>query len=413
MRLGPPTEDSLRAYFAGIGNERLLTRDEEVSLAMRVESAEAEIARVLAGSELAVAELVATANALRDERLRPREVTRRSTGEDGDAERARTNRIFLPIRRLARAQRIGARGPNFKREKERAERALGALRPSRLLLERIVDALRARGDGELNPGATPLEAMQLEALRVTLAAVSRVEHEAARARARLVKPNLRLVISIAKKLRYEGVQLIDLVQAGNIGLMRAVDKFDYQRGYRFSTYATLWIRQSIRRSFADTGRTIRLPIHVSAVARDVAKTRRTLEGERARSATVEELAEASGLSEETVGAAIRASREPASLDATTDLDGRCLGDTLEDPERQQPFETLLSKLVAAAATELLEHLTARERDVLRMRFGLGDARERTADEIGQCLSLTPRRVRQIDIGALRKLRELTNHLPME
>jgi len=380
-------------------------------LAKRVESAELAIACALLGSRLGIAELSSTSRALREGRLELREVTRRSMGHGAreETERHRTRRLFRPILHLERQVRDGDAGPGTGPElvlaRERAEEALRELRPSRILLDRIVRSLRARLEAELDleePSRLPPD---LDALKATLASVARAEREAVEARARLVEANVRLVVSIAKNARCDGMELLDLVQEGNLGLMTAVDKFDYKRGFKFSTYATYWIRQSIGRGIADRGHMIRVPVHMLDAGRRVAKTRRRLEAERSGTATLEELAEASGFSVEKVGTAIHAPREPASLEAPIGGEGLRLGDTLEDSSVDRPFDAVASKRVVEAASGLLEHLTERERDILRMRFGLGGARARTLAEIGQHFALTRERIRQIEVGALRKLRE--------
>jgi RNA polymerase primary sigma factor len=226
------------------------------------------------------------------------------------------------------------------------------------------------------------------------------------ARDRLIKANSRLVISIAKKYRNHGVSFSDLIQEGNIGLMRAVDKFDYKRGFKFSTYATWWIRQSITRAIADQGRMIRLPVHASDKVNRLAQISRKLEQEMGRKATAAELAQELGTSVTKVENLLQRSRQPLSLEKQ--LSGETettLGDLIPDDAALSPSETVSRRLLSEDVTSAMSALTPREVEVLSLRFGLHDGQGHTLDEIGEKLGFTRERIRQLEVQALRKLRD--------
>ncbi len=237
--------------------------------------------------------------------------------------------------------------------------------------------------------------------------------EGEEARDRLIKANSRLVISIAKKYRNHGVSFSDLIQEGNIGLMRAVDKFDYKRGFKFSTYATWWIRQSITRAIADQGRMIRLPVHASDKVNRLAQVARKLEQETGRNPTAAELAQELGTSETKVENLLQRSRQPLSLEKQ--LSGETettLGDLIPDDTALSPSEAVSRRLLTEEVASAMSALTPREVEVLSLRFGLKDGQGHTLDEIGEELGFTRERIRQLEMQALRKLRDsnATQHL---
>jgi RNA polymerase primary sigma factor len=455
--------DPVRTYLRKLGSVALLTREQEVTLAKRIEQGEHRILGAVLSNSAAVAEIVALGRQLKRDELRVHDIVSDLDEESDDFDESwHTKRVIRHIDRIERLhRRCSTERGQSKLVSELAELRLkstviaGIVAHLKRRIEQIEAAEKQIADCERRAGIqaaglrdlhrqaqrSPAKARLLERkLGLTVDDLERMndliagakrkiavvvaggggsakeqhrtcdairdgERMVDAARSELIQANLRLVVSIAKKYTNRGLQFLDLIQEGNIGLMKGVEKFDYKRGFKLSTYATWWIRQAITRAIAEKARTIRVPIHMHESLANLVRTSRGLAHSLRREPTIEELAEKMGVPVAKVRILWKIVREPVSLETPVGPEGdSTVADFIDDQRAVSALEVVITENVAAQTHKLLKNLSPREARILRMRFGVGEQEPRTLEEVGKVFGVTRERIRQIESKALGKLR---------
>ncbi len=429
-------EDPVRLYLKEIGKVPLLTARQEVEIGRRIEVGQIALRRTLAGIPMAVSALLEVGDRLRHEGIAADDVIVLPEGGEIDTAEVRpVLQSFARIRRLEREivrlreslrdkRRSAATKSNYAKwiaaNREAIQKVVAGMPLKPALINDLVAEIRhhcertARlvEDGRRRRTASPsreLRALEREAgipgrqLRALLAEIEDSDRQVRRAKKELMEANLRLVVSVAKRYLGSDLSLLDLIQEGNIGLMKAVDRFQYRRGFKFSTYATWWIRQAITRAIADHSRTIRIPVHMVETLNRISRVNRAMVNELGREPTPEELAQRTGVPARKVRLILESSRKPLSLETPIGEDSE-LGDFLEDKSAGSPNDSLLTHDLTTQVERALAMLSPKEKEILRLRFGIGEEGEHTLEEVGKRFAVTRERIRQIEAKALRKLR---------
>lgn len=414
------TDNIIWAYLKDIGHISLLTADEEQGIARKIEEGEGRAKNILFELPQAVNELVEIGRQLKEDTIKITDVINNIdemnyTQKDEEKYKKQTISSINTIKSLQERREeidkelsgIGERGPAPDKRKieERKEKILLDLKLNKKILVQII--------GKIARQMKFMDDSEARMVRPKLAELSEIDDGLKVVKGRLVQANLRLVINIAKKYLNRGLSFLDLIQEGNMGLMRAADKYDYQKGYKFSTYSTWWIRQAMTRAIADYARTIRVPVHVLETRNKIGKVTKSLVQELGREPSLEEISSETGLPLEKVRKVMKVSNGAVSMETPIGDNESTLGDFIADPKASSPLAELEGISLKEEIGKVLSTLTPREEKIIRMRLGIGEKTDYTLEEVGEVFGLTRERIRQIEAKALRKLRHPSRRKALE
>ncbi len=445
----PKFKDPMRMYLQEMGAISLLNIYEEVKILKRIEEGEKEIAEGVLSTPIIIGEILHIGEMLKLNKISVREVAKDLDEEETEIdEEHHKNKVLSLIEQISRDEQKYQKLQKKLSQKHLSETERRGLKKkidqkskkivaiiqeinlNKCVIEKVAQKVKLsfsmlqKAEGKITRCIErtfiPLEELKrlflqtkktvfdVQSLKIAIRSIEEGEIKSKLAKEELIKANLRLVVSLAKKYTNRGLQLPDLIQEGNIGLMKAVDKFEYQRGYKFSTYATWWVRQAITRAIADQARTIRIPVHMIETINKLIRTSRHMVQELGREPTAEEIAKKIELPLDAVRKILRIAKEPISLELPIgEEEGSHLGDFIEDKKITPPRKAAISNSLHEQTKKALATLTQREEKVLRKRFGIGERADHTLDEVGQDLNVTRERIRQIEEKALKKLRHFS------
>jgi len=429
------SKDPVSLYIKEISSFPLLTREGEIKIAKTIENAKREILKIIIKSPIGIKEVIHLGEAIKNGEIGIEEVTYEIDEEETSrgGKILKKKRILYLINKIHKEHKfIKTLLKELKNEKEKTlkdkikkkilksedkiTRSIEKIQLKEKQVKKIINRLKEirnqveNGEDEFKKNLFKGEKgfrFSLEELKRAIKAIEEAENEVNRAKCELVKSNLRLVISIARRYLNRGLPFLDLIQEGNIGLIKAVEKFEYKKGYKFGTYATWWIRQSITRAIADQTRTIRLPVHIIEFLNKINQTYLSLVRKMGKEPSLEEIAKKMGISIENLQKSLKIIKKPISLETPIGEEENRLGDFIEDKDAVSPFDSAISSEIMVHVRKILSMLSGREEKILRMRFGIGENRDYTLEEVGKDFEVTRERIRQIEEKALMKIKHLS------